>query len=590
MNTPAPLRFGKFQIDLLEHSLWREHERLHLPPKAFDLLALFIQNPGRLLSKEQIISTLWPDSFVEEANLANLIGLLRKTLRDSSNNSEYIQTVPKRGYRFVAQLDATAAGQGTISNARAENRVRIIVFPFKVHPAGPDNDYLSYSLPEAIAATLADCNAYSVRSIQLASRFDPLHWDPEHVAAEADVDVILTGTISADGDNVHAVTQLIQAKTADIIWSKVWDLPRGDLFRFHNGLVQLISGTLVRKTSKDGPMNAPLGDATSVPDVYELYLRANQIALKRTPSNMAIARDLYLTCTEKDPNYAPAWARFARCSRWLQKIDGQSQSEKARQAFETAFRLNPHLTIAHSFYTSMQCDEGCATEALTRLLRMAKHNENNAEIFSALVQACRYCGLLEESIKAHEKAYALDPYVQTSVSHTYFAMCRYEEALYWYDSPSGYYLDAAALASLGQFPEARALVWTRRERFPGEPGLLTSLHHFLENQPDLALAALHLHTQPQKPEPEICFYLARQASIVGDIHLAIELLRHNLQYGSLCLHALGNDPWFLPLRRDPQWEVLLGIAQDRERAARRAFLEAGGNTILSRHESRSAKS
>ena len=94
--------FEPFRIDLAERMLTRAEVAIPLPPKGFDLLALLVQNAGNLLEKERIIQALWPGTFVEEANVSNLIGLLRKTLGDSVKRPEYIQTVPKRGYRFVA--------------------------------------------------------------------------------------------------------------------------------------------------------------------------------------------------------------------------------------------------------------------------------------------------------------------------------------------------------------------------------------------------------------------------------------------------------------------------------------------------------
>ena len=108
---------------------------------------------------------------------------------------------------------------------------------------------------------------------------------------------------------------------------------------------------------------------------------------------------------------------------------------------------------------------------------MVGRNENNPEIFAALVHACRYCGQLDASIAAHERAFRLDRNFQTSVSHTYLALGDYEKALYWYGTMAGVYLDALALASMGRLQEASALLWTRRERTGLQPALINSLKY-----------------------------------------------------------------------------------------------------------------
>lgn len=543
------------------------------------------KNAGHLLEKERIIQALWPKTFVEEANVANLIGLLRKTLGDSPARPEYIQTVPKRGYRFVAALlplEQKSQATSVRPEAREQAGIRIIAFPFRSDPTGADASYLAYSLPEAIAATLAELNAFTVRSTQLAMRFDPMRWDPQSVAAEADVNVILTGALARVGERIQATTELIDAPTATVIWSKVWDIPARDLVRLHSGVVQLIVRSLVRRMREEG--EAALADMESprAPEAYELYLRANQLALKRSPENMALAQDLYVACTEADPNYAPAWARLGRCYRWLEKfaVPGVGVIGSAEEAFQRAFRLSPHLAIAHSAYTPIQCDAGHAQEAMIRLLKMLEHNANNPELFAALVHACRYCGQLGASLAAHERAFRLDRNFPTSVAHTYFALCDYEKTLYWYDTKAGLYLDALALASMGRIKEASALLWTRRDRFCMQPALMNSLQYYLNDDPAKGLAALRNNVSVNAHDPEVWFYMARQAARFGDLDLGHDLLAQSVGRGYFSSWALAQDSWLDPLRKTPEFAGTLSIVQTREQAARCAFAEAGGDRIF----------
>lgn len=582
---PGQYAFGQFRMNLPERLLARGDTAVPLPPKGFNLLALLVQNAGHLLEKERIIQVLWPNTFVEEANVANLIGLLRKTLGDSLEKPEYIQTVPKCGYRFVASLlplHPAARPTDGKPKTRGQAGIRIIAFPFKSDPTGADAGYLAYSLPEAIAATLAELNLFTVRSTQSAMRFDPMRWDPRTVAAEADVDAILTGTVTRAGERIHATTELIDAPSATVIWSKVWDIPAGDLFRLHSGVVELIVRSLARRTREDGEPSIAGIDTPAAPDAYELYLRANQLTLKRSPENMVLARDLYVACTEIDPGYAPAWASLGRCCRWLEKFGGCGIgiAGSAEEAFQRAFHLNPRLATAHSAYTPIQCDSGHAHTAMIRLLKIVRQNEHNPEIFAALVHACRYCGEIDASIAAHERAFRLDRNFPTSVAHSYFALGDYEKTLYWYDTRAGLYLDALALASLGRIKEALALLWTRRDRFSMQPALMNSLQCYLDDEPAKGLAALRSEMSSHSADPEGWFYMSRQAAKFGDLDLAHQLLSQSVESGYNNSLALTQDAWLEPLRTTAEFECILTVVQIREQATHRAFVEAGGERIF----------
>ncbi len=365
---------------------------------------------------------LWPDTFVEEANLSNLIALLRKALGDSPSRSQYIQTVPKLGYRFTASVQIPPATHAPAAE-QAPPAIRIMVFPFRTTPGFDDSDRLAYSLPDDISNTLAELNAFSVRSIQVAARFDPLHWDPQRVAREADVDFILAGTIGPGDSGIHAGIQLIQAPSGTLLWSKSWDINTSELLKLQQGVVHLVVRSLVRGPADAGIFSSQTG-APVHSAAYNLYLMANQLSLNRTPENMALARDLYVACVEKDPGFAAAWARLGRCYRFLQKFGAEqlSGNRLAQQALERAFAIDPDLVLAHSLYTPIQADMGQAEAAMVRLLNTLVSHPNAPELFAALVHACRYCGQLNASLAAHHKALELDPNAHTSIAHTYFAL------------------------------------------------------------------------------------------------------------------------------------------------------------------------
>jgi DNA-binding winged helix-turn-helix (wHTH) protein len=580
--------FGLFHLDADQHLLTGNGQAIALPPKCFDLLSLLVSSPGRLLEKDELIRALWPETFVEEANLSNLIALLRKALGDSPAAAQYIRTVPKLGYRFVAPVNNLGTPAGEPQRRNREPRqpaIRILVFPFRRGRRTSDVEHLAYSLPEAISTTLAEMNMFTVRSVQLGMRFDPVHWDPEQVGKEAEVDVILSGTLDAYGDGgIHVVTNLIDAPKGTLLWSKAWDVDANDLFRFHQAVVHLLIRSLVRGARDERTIDAMI-DAPSNPESYDLYLRANQIAiaLDRTIENVALARDFYTECVRKDPGYAPAWARLGRCYRLLQKIQPRSAMDgtAALQAVERAFALNPDLGIAHNVCTPIQTDAGQAEGAMVRLLRRAESHDSDPELFCGLVQACRYCGQLEASLAAHRRAMELDSKMPTSVAHTYFALADYEQALYWYGTGRpGLYMDAVALATMGRDQEASALLWSRKDMFRTFPTEMNALDAYLLNEPTRAVAVLETGKSLKNHDPEGFFYLARQAAKLGALELGNDLLEQSVAAGYWSTISIMRDPWLESLRDTAAFRRTYEVVGEREAHSRSEFVNAGGERIL----------
>ena len=584
-DNPQRYTFGPFDLDTEEHTLLRAGDPITLPPKCFDLLCVLIRSHGRLIEKDQLMRLLWPNTFVEEANLSNLIAVLRKALGDSPSQSQYIQTVPKLGYRFAAPISAPVAvisrahGPAVVETPRA---IRLIVFPFRTTTDLEDRQCLTHDLPDAIASSLAELNAFIVRSVQSAMVFDPVQWDPKAVAREADVDYIISGSLAPSADGIHAVVQLIHAESGTLLWSKSWEISRSELVRLHQGVVHLIVHTLVRA---EGDRSAPLAQigTPTRPEAYNAYLLANQLSAKRTPENMALARDLYVACLEKDPDFAPAWARLGRCYYFIAKFSFGTEKpldhHLAHSAFERAFAVNPDLVLAHSLYTPIQADAGEAENAVIRLLRQLATRPNATDLFVALVHACRYCGLLDASLAAHNRAIQLDPRARTSVAFTHFALGDYERALFWYGT-AAYYLDALILACMGRQQEASALMWTRKAKMVSMPGAMGSLDAFLRGDLEAGTAILRAELNAPIIDPETRFYLARQAAKFGEIDLANSLLAQSVEAGYFSTVTLQRDPWLTPLHATPEFAKIFELAEAREKKARTAFLNADGERLL----------
>jgi tetratricopeptide (TPR) repeat protein len=217
---------------------------------------------------------------------------------------------------------------------------------------------------------------------------------------------------------------------------------------------------------------------------------------------------------------------------------------------------------------------------MVRLLGQADKHPNDPDLFGGLVQACRYCGLLEESIRAHQRARLLDPRIVTSVAFTYFLLGDYERAIEWYPPGTRFYLDLAALAAAGREAEAAELLSQRHFAVDNWPEM-ESLRHSLRGDRAGSLAIVRRALANPSPDPENKFHLARQLARDGEHAEALKTVRDAAAEGYFCSHALRSDPWLRPLARLPDFSDVLDDTLRREAEARAAFLAAGGDRILS---------
>jgi DNA-binding winged helix-turn-helix (wHTH) protein/tetratricopeptide (TPR) repeat protein len=587
---PQAYAFGPFRLVPGERILRCGNQVLPLPPKAFETLLLLVRNPGHLMKKEDLMTALWPDSFVEEVSLASKISLLRKLLEEGGAGGAYIQTVPKQGYRFLPAVTRTwASGPAAATPIQAgeevpaERPIRFIALPFPIVNGDQRIAFLGHSLPEAISASLASLRSLTVRSSLLAAHLAEGQPDPRRIARDADVDMLLAGTILCDGDELRVTAEVIHAPTGTLVGSYVCQTGRDNAIEVQDSLVRgIVELLMLRLTERERRVLAH--NVPTSARAYEFYLRANHVQRQRTFENMSMARDLYRECLDEDPDYAPAWARLGRCYRFLGKFGqaGPDSLESAQWAFHRAFALSPDLPIAHNLYTQIEADSGHAQEAMVRLLGQAERHPHDPELFGGLVQACRYCGLLDESIRAHHHARRLDPRIVTSVAHTFFLLGDYQRTLEWYPPGALFYLDLAVLAVSGREAEAVDLLRRRGSAGGQFPAMIESLRLSLrgDHARSVEIARQALAAQPAW-DPEIKFYLARQLARDGAHADALRTMRDLVTEGFFCSTALRCDPWLQPLSRLPDFQSVLDLVLKREVEARAAFEAAGGHTVLS---------
>jgi serine/threonine protein kinase/tetratricopeptide (TPR) repeat protein len=468
-----------------------------------------------------------------------------------------------------------------IAAPAARTMTRFIALPFRVLRPDAETDFLAFSLPDAITTSLTGTRNLLVRSSAAAARFDPQAPDLRKLAADADVDVALIGTILRAGNQLRATAQLVEAPGGAVVWSHSSQHSLQDVFAMQDelvaGIVTSLSQSLGEPDSRPDSRVARR-DVPRSAGVYELYLRANELA--RDWERIAEARDAYQKCVALDSQFAPAWAGLGRCQRVLGKyFDAPDGAREAERAFERALTLNPDLPVLHKYYAQLECDAGRAVDAMRRLAQRAKRAVD-PEHFAGLVHACRYAGLLEASAAAHEEARRLDPTIPTSVINTHMMLGDFERVLRIAEAEDP---DSRALAlyRLGRREEALAS-WrpAPADAPPTYKAWDEMMFACLSDAPDARESAERAVGRMTWSDPEGYMTGGIVLCRLGSDELALHALRTAVDGGFTVAHPLLHDPWLAPLRDDPRFADILRRAQARRHEAMAIFRAEGGERLL----------
>ena len=473
---------------------------------------------------------------------------------------------------------------GSEAPTLARALTRLVVLPFRVLRPDPETDFLAFSLPDAIATSLSRIGSLVVRSNAVAARFAGETPDLKALAAEADVDRVVMGTLLRSGDQLRATSQLVEAPSGTLLSAQTVQSSLGDLFGLQDDIARRVVEALSLPLSGGTALAA---DTPPDADAYQLYLRANELA--RTYDGLAGARDLYQRCVEMDPRFAAAWAHLGRCYRVIGKyIDGAPESEtRAEDAFRRALALNPRLSVAHKFYANLEADIGQAERAVVRLLGEAGRHGNDPELFAGLVHACRYCGLYEQSRAAHGEARRLDPNVPTSIDQTLLMVGDMDSLIALQPPPVIAGADdgirVIGLGLAGRRDEARRKLAEMRQasRIPIFHTWMEYLSAWLDARPaDMRTLMSAAHTLKIQEDPEAMFQEGWLLCDVGEYQAGLPYLRRAVAKGYFVASTLRERRQFDGLRSDPAFQTMLEQAEAGRRHALAAFREAGGERLL----------
>lgn len=463
--------FGSYHLNPAERLLRRDGEVVPLQPKILDLLLVLVERHGRLLEKDELMKLVWPDAIVEEANLANNISILRKTL--SENGERFIETVPKRGYRFVAAVkkvkeeDTKAVateppGSSAISGmtegvpsrditpthqpTTAESSVRrhrvalgtlsllllcllgaglyhflkpqngvesLAVLPFANGSDDPQAEYLSDGITESLINNLSQLPNLKVIARTTAFRYKGKEIDPHQVGSALGVRAILTGRVVQRTDALIVQAELIDAADGSQLWGQQYNRRPADLLAVQEEISREIIKRLQPKLAGEEQKRLTKR-YTEDTEAYDLYLKGLQRQYQGTPQDMKRSIEYFEQVIAKDPNYALAYAGLSKAYNQLPQphaglLSPREAAPKAKWAAEKAVELDDTLAEAHRALADVKVSEWDWEGAERECKRAVELNPNYALAHNLYGAYLSFRGRHDEAIAELKRAVELDP-------------------------------------------------------------------------------------------------------------------------------------------------------------------------------------
>jgi len=411
--------FGPFRLDVAKQRLLRDGVMVPLTAKVFETLLVLVERGGELIEKESLIERVWPDRFVEEGNLTQNISVLRKVLGESAEARDYIVTVPRRGYRFVADVKKTtkaaaaadeqmaATTQPAVFDSAAPS---VAVLPFKLLVSDGE-DYLGLGLADALITRLSNVRQIIVRPTSAVLKYAQAAQDVRLAGRELGVASVLEGSVRRSDGRLRVTVQLVRVEDGRALWADKFDEEFTDLFTVEDRIAERVAAALaLQLTSAERALLAKR--YTASPEAHEHYLKGRYYANRFTLDHFHKAIDAFNRALELDPDYALAYAGvaeayFIAADLYLNPLEAL---QKTREAAAKAVQIDDELPEAHTYLATvlMNIDWHWA-EAERGFERAIELNPSYAAAHQWYGWLLILLARLDDAIKELEMARRLDP-------------------------------------------------------------------------------------------------------------------------------------------------------------------------------------
>ena len=477
--------FRSFCLDTSNQCLWRGEERVQIPPKAYDVLRYLVENPRRLVTPDELLERLWPETYVNPEVVRKYILDIRKILGDRPGKPEFIETVTKRGYRFIATVvDETATserqGEGAAPETAGLEQARpssqrhplqtvavvlllavfvlgataghfwsarntptrsslnansIAVLPFTDVSPSKDQEYFSDGLSDELITDLAKTPGLKVVARSSAFQFKGKNEDLHSVAQKLGVANVLEGSVRKEGNRARISVELIQADDGFQLWSETYDREIKDIFAVQDEIARAVVDALQSKLLKG---DATLADSSRVTnsEAYQAYLQARYfIARGMDKEDLTKALSFADLAVKLDPNYAPACAERARVLEAMARalvIDEADGFRRARASAEKSIALDPELAAGYLALALVQINQDWDWKGASASLEKARQlTPGSVNVLRIQGYLDRNTGRVDEAIALYRQAIALDPLnsdFHATLADQLYGLGRYEEA------------------------------------------------------------------------------------------------------------------------------------------------------------------
>jgi TolB-like protein/DNA-binding winged helix-turn-helix (wHTH) protein/Tfp pilus assembly protein PilF len=610
--------FGNFEVDLRSRELRRNGARVRIPEQAFLVLTILLEQPGKLVTREEIRKRLWSsDTFVDfDHGLNNAVNRLREALEDSATVPRHIETLPRRGYRFISAIKSTPSLQVNPGSSKTSTRVGVnpsaqsrllrlwipasalvvglllflfflrsdghrnspihslAVLPFENLSGDPAQEYLADGITDALITDLAN-----IHSIRVVSRTSAMHYKDSHkqlaeIARELNVDAIVEGSVTRSGSRVRVNAQLIQSKNDRHLWAKKYEEDVVDLMELQNTLAEAISQEIATQLSPDErlkmrrlrPVNA---------EAYEAYLKGRFYWNKRTVEALQVAKTYFEQATQKDPHYALAYAGLADAydvlgSGVAAALPPREAMRHAREAANHAIQLDEGLAEGHTSLAGIKFSfdwdwQGAETE----FRRAIELNPNDVTAHYWYAQLLLALGRWDESLASINKAAQLDPLLPQLASFrgaVFHNRGRYDLAIEEEQKAlaldPGHFVPHFDLGrgyeQLGNYKQAAEEFQKALDLSGNDLTTKASLAHVYALSGDRTKAEKILNELKQKSTNNNVSYQIAEIYIgLGDKDQGFQWLENAYEDRSEWLTWIAIEPKLDPIRGDPKFEQLL---------------------------------
>jgi TolB-like protein/tetratricopeptide (TPR) repeat protein len=417
--------FGAYRLDAQSRMLFRDGDHVTLPPKVTELLVALVQAAGRVLTRKELLQRLWPDTVVEEGSLTSHISLLRKALGEDPKAQGVIETLPKRGYRFVASVKRLASG----AHDSGVGRTMLVVLPFENLSAGERYDYFSEGLTEEMITELARLSPERLGVIARTSamQFKSTTKGIAQIGGELGVSHVLEGSVRRVGDRVRITAQLIRVSDESHLWAQSYERDLHDVLEVQTEVARVVAREIQIKLTPHEQRRLNPDKTRSVnPQAYELYLRGRHFWYRRTEEGIRKSIQCFEEALRHDPGFAAAYDGISDAHTMLAcrgMTPALESFHKAKTAARQAVRLQPELGEGYASLAHVRLHDWDWVGLESEFRQAVELDPGYAIAHYWYAEYLMAMGRIQEAVGRVEHSWELDPL--NSVINASVGMIRY---------------------------------------------------------------------------------------------------------------------------------------------------------------------